>query len=59
MASSAGCICDKNFAAAAIGHLDAVPLVGEEHEHVPVAGIERGVGLGDLDIAAEFAGTFH
>src|SRR5262249_25282658 len=43
------------LAVATVRQLDAVLLVGEEHEHVAIAGVESGVRLGDLHVLAELA----
>ena len=40
---------------AAIRHLDGLVLVGEEHDHVAVRSVQRGVVRGDRHLLAEFA----
>src|SRR5580658_727017 len=38
------------------GYLNAVFLIGQEYEHVAIRCVQRGVGLGNRNILAEFAG---
>src|SRR6202047_2448775 len=45
----------SRFAVAAVGDLDAAVLIGEEHEHVAIAGVEGRVAFVDRDALAEDA----